>query len=119
MFSFLSLPTSADAGQPSLHCMQVSIFTGIRFLRAHSFIWFPGPKRRSELYSALVIRADPVLPCYFQKCVPGPRRCVRCARVGTDCIYEQVKRRDIGKILGLGEACTCCRLVARTHMEIL
>jgi hypothetical protein len=35
-----------------------------------------------------------------------------------DCIYEQVKKRGIGKTLRMGEACTCCRLV-RTHIEIL
>ena len=35
-----------------------------------------------------------------------------------DCVYEQVKKRGIGKTLRMGEACACCRS-ARTHMEIL
>jgi hypothetical protein len=35
-----------------------------------------------------------------------------------DCIYEQVKKRGVGKTLKMGEACTSCRS-ARTRMETL
>ena len=26
-----------------------------------------------------------------------------------DCVYDNVKKRGVGKILGVGEACTYCR----------
>ena len=35
-----------------------------------------------------------------------------------DCVYEPAKKRGVGSILKVGEACACCRLV-RAHMEIL
>jgi hypothetical protein len=110
--SFPSPPTSRDAGPTSLPGMQVSIS---RVGRAHSFILFTELRRRSELRSAPVIRANHAPPRYFQKCVPGPSRCVRCTRMEIqDCIYEPVKKRGVGKTLRMGEACACCRL-ARPH----
>jgi hypothetical protein len=92
------------------------LHTVIRLGRAHSFtILFPELRRRSELRSTPVTRADHVLPCYIQKCVPGPRRCVRCTRMEIeDCIYEPVKKRGVGKTLRMGEACASCRL-AKPH----
>ena len=112
MSSFPSPPIRCDAGQTSLPGMQVSIS---RVGRAHSFILFPEPRRRSEPRSAPVIRANHAPPRYFQKCVPGLSRCVRCMRMEIqDCIYESVKKRGVGKTLRMGEACACCRLV-RPH----
>jgi hypothetical protein len=69
---------------------------------------------RTPFRPVVVIRSDHVLPCCFQKCVPGPRRCVRCTDMGIeDCAYGQAMKKG-----RMNEACARCRL-ARTHMEIL
>ncbi|KAF9645907.1 hypothetical protein BDM02DRAFT_388919 [Thelephora ganbajun] len=45
------------------------------------------------------------------KCVPGPtQRCERCTTLELqDCVYKQIKKRGVGKILRMGEACKLCR----------
>jgi hypothetical protein len=113
-----SPPTGVDAGQTSLLGMQVSTSAPKFDSSAGPDPFCPERRSRSELRSAhvIVIRSDHVLLCCFQKCVPGPRRCVRCKDMGIeDCVYEQVKKRGIGNTLRMGEACACCRSARTTR----
>ena len=45
-----------------------------------------------------------------QKCAPGTPRCMRCTKMGIeDCVYDNIKKRGVGKTLKMGEACAYCR----------
>lgn len=47
-----------------------------------------------------------------QKCIPGVPRCERCTELGIEeCVYGQKKKRAVGNLLRMGEACLSCRLV--------
>lgn len=52
----------------------------------------------------------------LQRCIPGPaKRCERCTALRIkDCVYEQVKKRGVGKTLRMGEACKRCRSATPT-----
>ena len=54
-----------------------------------------------------------------QKCISGPtERCERCATLGLDyCVYKPTKKRGVGKVLRMGEACGRCRLATPPPTE--
>ena len=48
----------------------------------------------------------------LQKCMPGGQRCKRCTELNIeDCTYSQKKKRVVGELLRVGEACLPCRSV--------
>jgi len=104
-------PTSMSAKRACLACRWVpphrnSIQAG------YANLFRSQDQKSGEFRSASVkvVRSDRRLRRHSQKCVPGTLRCVRCTKMGIeDCVYDNVKKRGVGKTLKTGQACAYCR----------